>query len=293
GQKGHVAWLANGLKFQEMQLSLQALVRKIGAHPTPDQQRDMTLKHAPLQERIDTFQKQAANFIHATANGEDDSWEDTSAREVYISSEFDGIDKEDDEEEEGITSPLKPQQMQLSEDSLTNSSIDAEHILLHLPANLGQDWCCQNAAEDLVNAELHLRQGQLNDALHHIHIFLGYKSYIFRNDVHPARTQRLKTCAWAEVHAAESTVQHHAWVYMRAWQAIVDLGATSSLFDQYKVLTRQHLSVKTSIIAPQVREQWNKSLPWFWTMDVRRDANVGEWMEDCKPTSLFTLNQGI
>ncbi|KAF8267233.1 hypothetical protein EI94DRAFT_1701133 [Lactarius quietus] len=269
GQKGHVAWLANGLKFQEMQLSLQALVRKIGAHPTPDQQRDMTLKRARLQERIDTFQKQAANFIHAAANGEDDSWEDTSAREVYIGSEFDGIDEEDDEEEEGITSPLKPQQMQSTR--------------LVLPK------CCQ----DLVNAELHLRQGQLNDALHHIRISLGYKSYIFRNDVHPACTQRLKTRAWAEVHAAESTVQHHAQVYMRARQAIVDLGATSSLLDRYKVLTRQHLSVKTSIIAPQVREQRNKSLPWFWTMDVRRDADVGEWMEDCKPTSLFTLNQGI
>ncbi|KAH9026760.1 hypothetical protein EDB85DRAFT_1868785, partial [Lactarius pseudohatsudake] len=26
--------------------------------------------------------------------------------------------------------------------------------------------------------------------------------------------------------------------------------------------------------------QRNKSLPWFWTMDVRRDADVGEWMED-------------
>ncbi|KAF8270242.1 hypothetical protein EI94DRAFT_1798304 [Lactarius quietus] len=242
GQKGHVAWLANGLKFQKMQLSLQALVRKIGAHPTPDQQRDMTLKHAQLQERIDTFQKQAANFIHAATDGEDDSWEDTLAREVYISSEFDGIDEEDDEEEEGITSPLKPQQMQSSEDSLTNSSIDAKHILLHLPANLGQDWCCQNAAKDLVNAELHLRQGQLNDALCHIQISLGYKSYIFRNDVHPARTQRLKTHAWAEVHAAKSTVQHHAQVYMHARQAIVDLGATSSLLDQYKVLVALSLN---------------------------------------------------
>ncbi|KAF8256955.1 hypothetical protein EI94DRAFT_1635730, partial [Lactarius quietus] len=72
----------------------------------------------------------------------------------------------------------------------------------------------------------------------------------------------------------------HAWVYMRAQQAIVDLGATSSLLDQYKVLTQQHLSVSTSIVSPQVRGQRNKSLPWFWTMDVRRDADVGEWMED-------------
>ncbi|KAF8262212.1 hypothetical protein EI94DRAFT_1603313 [Lactarius quietus] len=171
--------------------------------------------------------------------------------------------------------------MQLSENSSTDSSVDAEYIFLHLPANLGRDWCCQNAAEDLVSAEPHLRQGQLNDTLHQIQIALGYKSYIFRNDICPAsRTQRLKTHAWTELHAAESTILHHARVYMRARQAIVDLGATSSLLDRYKVLTRQHLSVSTSIISPQVCGQRNKSLPWFWTMDVRRDANVGEWMED-------------
>jgi hypothetical protein len=58
------------------------LARKIGTHPTPDQQRDITLNCVHLPERIDTFQKQAANFIHAAASGEDDSWAYTSASEV-------------------------------------------------------------------------------------------------------------------------------------------------------------------------------------------------------------------
>jgi hypothetical protein len=75
---------------------------------------------------------------------------------------------------------------------------------------------------------------------------------------------------------------------MRLRQAIVDLGAEAFLLDRYKVLKRQDLNVKTSVIAPQVRGQRNKSLPWFWTMDVRRDANVGEWMEDCKCFSVHT-----
>ncbi|KAH9031510.1 hypothetical protein EDB85DRAFT_1865757, partial [Lactarius pseudohatsudake] len=255
GQKGHVAWLASGLRIREMQLSLQALVRKIGSVPTPDQQRDITLKCARLQEKVDIFQRQAANFINASANDEDDSWEDTSTRETYTGVEFDGIDEEDDDQ-------------------------DADHILLHLPSHLGHNWCNTNAAEDLAKAELCLRQGQLNDSLHHIRISLGHKSYLFRNNVRPARTQRFKTRAWAGVHATESTLQHHAQVYMCARQAIVDLGASTFLLDRYKVLTRQDLSVETSIIAPQVRGQRNKSLPWFWTMDVRRDADVGEWMED-------------
>ncbi|KAF8261037.1 hypothetical protein EI94DRAFT_1429377, partial [Lactarius quietus] len=113
-----------------------------------------------------------------------------------------------------------------------------------------------------------LREGQLNDSLHHIQIGLGYKSYLFRHDVHPARMQRLKTRAWSKVHAVESTVQHHARVYTRARQAMVDLSASDNLLERYKVLKHQHLSVKTSVIAPEVWGQRNTSLPWFWTMDV-------------------------
>ncbi|KAI9431647.1 hypothetical protein H4582DRAFT_1822196, partial [Lactarius indigo] len=279
GHKGHATWLSSGLKIQETQLSLQALERKIGSHPTPDQQRDIALKRARLQERVDTFQKQAANILRASPDSGGDSWDNTPLRERYIGIEFDGIGEGEDDDE-CASSAEEHDQLQVSGNNSTDGSIDAEYIPLHLPSHLGYDWCDKNGAEDLAKAELHLREGQLNDSLHHIRIALGHKSYLFRHDVRPARTQRLKTRAWTEVHAAESTVQHHARVYTCARQAIVDLGAGSSLLDRYKVLRRQDLSVKTSVIAPHVRGQRNKSLPWFWTMDVRRDADVGEWMED-------------
>jgi len=75
GHKGHVAWLASGLKIQEMQygfssllsktsnfntkkicrLSLQALARKIGPHLTPDQKRDIALRCSQLQDKVDSF----------------------------------------------------------------------------------------------------------------------------------------------------------------------------------------------------------------------------------------------
>jgi len=69
------------------------------------------------------------------------------------------------------------------------------------------------------------------------------------------------------VHAIESTVQHHAQVYNHARQAMLDLGANTSLLDQYKVLDHQDWKVDTTIIASDVRGQRNKSLPWFglWT----------------------------
>jgi hypothetical protein len=46
----------------------QAMVRKIGSHPTPDQQRDITVKWAHLQERVDAFQKQVANIFQAASD---------------------------------------------------------------------------------------------------------------------------------------------------------------------------------------------------------------------------------
>jgi hypothetical protein len=243
------------------------------------------LKRARLQEKVDAFQKQAADILQASHDSGDDSWDNTPSREAYIGIEFDGIGDEEDDDELASSA-----EEHLSGNHSTDGSIDAEYIPLHLPSHLGCDWCDENGAEDVAKAELRLREGQLNDSLHHIRISLGHKSYLFRHDVRPARTQRLKTRAWAGVHAAESALQHQARMYTRARQAMVDLGAGSSLLDRYKVLRREDLSVKTSVIAPHVRGQRNKSLPWFWTMDVRRDADVGEWMEDCMCLSVFTMS---
>jgi hypothetical protein len=267
-------------------LHLQAHVRKIGSHPTPNQKKDIALKRSRLQERVDTFQKQAAKFLNTVSSDGDDSWNDASAREVSVGIEFDGIGEGEDDEME--TSPAdvakaaeERHQTQMLEINSSDGHIDAEHSSLHLPSHLGRRWCHSNAAEDLAQAELRLREGQLNDSLHQIRIALGHKSYLFRNEVRPARSQRLKLRAWGDVHDVESTVQHHARVYTRARQAIVDLGAEAFLLERYKVLKRQDLSVQTSVIAPSVRGQRNKSLAWFWTMDVRRDADVRPWMEDC------------
>jgi hypothetical protein len=104
--------------------------------------------------------------------------------------------------------------------------------------------------------------------------------------------QRLKTHAWDEVHAVESTVQNYAWVYTQAQWSLVDLGADASLLDRYKVLRCQDLKIDTTIIAPNVRGQRNRSLPWFWSMDVQRSTTVGAWMNDCKHISFHVYFDG-
>ncbi|KAF8265897.1 hypothetical protein EI94DRAFT_1702128 [Lactarius quietus] len=276
GRERHATWISTGLKIQEMQVSLQALVRKIGSHSTPDQQREVMVKWAQLQERVDTFHKQAANILQAVSEG----GADLPVVESYVGAEFNGIGKEDDDNEHS-SSAEDHDQTHLSGNSAANGCVDAEYISLHLPSHFRCDWCNKNAAEDLAKAELCLREGQLNDSLHHIRMALGYKSYLFRHDVCPARTQKLKTHAWEGVHAVESTVQLHTHVYTHVQQAMVDLGASDNLLEWYKILRWQHLSVKTSVIVPQVRGPQNARLSWYWSMDVRQDTDVEEWMEDC------------
>ena len=283
-QYGFGSILSETRNFDAMispRLSLQALVRNTGANPTPDQETDIVSRRSHLQDRVDAFQKQAASMLHAISNDGDDSWGDDYAREIYSGAEFDGVGEEDDdgldpaadEHYQGGVLAARPH----------DSLINAEHISLHLPSHMGCTWCNENSAQDLADAELRLQVGQLNSSLHYIRIALGHKLYLFRNNIRAARTQRLKMRAWGEVHAVESTVQHHARVYSRARRSIVDLGAEASLLDRYKILERRDLRIDTAVIAPSVRGQRNESLPWFWSMDVRRDTDTGAWMNDCRP----------
>ena len=177
-------------------------------------------------------------MLHAVSDEADDYWGDEHTREAYTGAEFDGIGEEDNDDDRHNSAAEGRYQTQFPRNSCPNGRINAENISLHLPSQLGRSWCNTNAAEDLAKAELRLWEGQLNDSLHHIRIALSHKSYLFRNDVRPARTQRLKTRAWTEVHAVESTVQHHARVYNRARQSMLGLGADASLLDRYKVLER-------------------------------------------------------
>jgi hypothetical protein len=138
----------------------------------PDQQRDIALKRSWLQEKVDTFQKQAASVLNTVSSDGDDSWDDDSAREMYAGVEFDGIGEERNNDEHA--SSAEAEERQSFAYGSPDSCIDAEQIALHLPSHLGRNWCDSNSTEDLARAELRIREGQLNDTLHQICIiFLG------------------------------------------------------------------------------------------------------------------------
>src|SRR5260221_4592148 len=143
-------------------LSLQALARKVGSHPTPDQKKDIALRRSRLQDKVDAFQKQAGSMLHTVSNDADDSWGDDYTRGTYTGAEFDGIGEEEGEEEEdGLDSAAEERyQLQFPRSSRPDGRINAEHISLHLPSHMGHSWCNINSAEDLAKAELRLREGQ-------------------------------------------------------------------------------------------------------------------------------------
>jgi len=62
--------------FETCRLELQAKVRKSG-HSTPDQQQDMLLKRSQLQEKVASFQKEAAKCLTLSSRDGDDFWDDT------------------------------------------------------------------------------------------------------------------------------------------------------------------------------------------------------------------------
>jgi hypothetical protein len=112
-------------------------------------------------------------MLYAVSGDLDDSWGNDFASETYTGVEFDGVGEEEDND--GLDLAANEHH----ERCPTDGRIDAECIPLHLPSNIGQSWCDGNSGKDLVEAELHLHEGQLNDPLCHICIALGHKSYLF------------------------------------------------------------------------------------------------------------------
>ena len=73
------------------------------------------------------------------------------------------------------------------------SGVNAEDVLLFLPSSFEWDWCVRHGHESLANKEATLCYAQATNAIHRIHLTLGFKSALFQNHVHHARTQKTKS----------------------------------------------------------------------------------------------------
>ncbi|KIK73023.1 hypothetical protein PAXRUDRAFT_127159, partial [Paxillus rubicundulus Ve08.2h10] len=153
--------------------------------------------------------------------------------------------------------------------------------ILPLPSNIGANQCRDHGVGHLVDDELCLQQGQANDALHNIQIDLSHRSFLYRTAVRQAKhSQQMKSRAWDAVHHVNTALNVHTVIYHRCCKAMIALGRTPVLLQQYQELKQEHLQSKTIKIDPSVTGTHGENLPWFWTMNT--DLEAGNWMSECE-----------
>ncbi|KIK74421.1 hypothetical protein PAXRUDRAFT_19889 [Paxillus rubicundulus Ve08.2h10] len=59
---------------------------------------------------------------------------------------------------------------------------------------------------------------------------------------------------------------------------MVALGANNDILARYQGLSKDHLKISGTVAEPNARGHKNDTLPWFWSMDVVRDAEANDWM---------------
>jgi hypothetical protein len=59
------------------------------------------------------------------------------------------------------------------------------------------------------------------------------------------------------------------------------LGATEEELAKYRPLRKEQLGITAARIDPALRGTKNSSLAWFWTIDVKRDMEDLDHMDEC------------
>ncbi|KAG1845595.1 hypothetical protein C8R48DRAFT_750720 [Suillus tomentosus] len=253
-RRGAATWLAEGLAIEEAQATLQMDVRKLGHRATDTQRLAIGRRRDTLQWDIDRW----------TAAGAIILGEELGDNDMQIMQPDLLILQEDPEE--AMDAELR--------------AFEPEKAVISLPSNMGLEKCAALGVADIADQELMLRQGQANDALHHIRVHLADKAVIFRKTVRVAKSQVLSTRAWAQVHSVDRAVSINASIYSKCRSQLCRLGADDALLKRYQPLTREHLKVSTAVADPNSRGQRNNVLAWFWSLDVEGDSDSSDWLNE-------------
>lgn len=177
-----------------------------------------------------------------------------------------------------------------------------ERMTIPLPSNLGRGFCSKYGLQTLIETELHLREGQMNDALQGVRLAVGYKSFLYRNSVRKATTHRKKLRSFDEVHQADGIVRGHSRLYSSARKAVVQLteegGADDrlcrtgqKLLEKYEVLKKADIQANTALIEQGVRGVSKLHLSWIWGLNVEGDSKGAIWVEDSGSLCLMILTR--
>ncbi|KAG1907979.1 uncharacterized protein F5891DRAFT_939182, partial [Suillus fuscotomentosus] len=240
-------WISTGLAIEEAQIALLIEVRRIGRRSTETQRLDIACQRDRLQGQIDGFARSALTHLGEGFDADDEP-EDL---------DVDILDDLDDD----------PADFTETSHTWTNSP---ELTVIPLPSNLG----------DLIPLEMSLREGQANDALHNLRIYLCNKAILFRTTVRQANSQALKTRAWSQVTSMQQAVSLHASIYTKTRKQMMKLEPGQDQLQKYKPLLREQLKISTAVGDPNARGQRNESLAWFWSVEVDLGGPDQSWNEE-------------
>ncbi|KAI6145957.1 hypothetical protein BKA82DRAFT_4016123 [Pisolithus tinctorius] len=178
---GSATWIARALKVEQAQI--------MDARATEADWLLISCRQDQVQSQIDALVHGAAQFI-----GND--WQVNPRQRPRSIAPFDGDsnNKTDD--------PFLP-----------DCPGHQEVSNVPLPSYIGVQYFHDMDLGSLVEQEIHLRQGQANDALHELHLALVDKAMIFRTDVWKGGNYKMTTWAWGQISNAEAMVQWHAAIY--------------------------------------------------------------------------------
>lgn len=154
-----------------------------------------------------------------------------------------------------------------SEDEAANVGSNPEKAFLPLPSQLGNHYFEDPIIAALATEEKNLRVKQASEALQQLRLSLGLKSALFKTSVAPAKSQKTKTRAWRGVKTVETNVRRYAKLYRGARQALLRLGAATSVMEKFPDLKKEDLKMSRDVVEENRVGQKSDHVPWIWRID--------------------------
>lgn len=247
-------------------------------YKSDEEQLTLSQKRLQLDRRITKHQTEAAKYVPASAvsilvNGStakiDDDW----------------YDREDPDEVPPVEETFPPSPTFSFTFLNPDDHIFPETRPLLLPSNISKDDRKALHLNDLATKEMALRQGQANDALQAIRLGIGEKSFRFRNQLRPANSKGAKTRAWTLINNAGRKLQQQRLIYLRARQAMIDLGASEGLLKIYQELSHTDMNTSTAVQESNARKQRDAELSWIWRTPGIFTGDEDTFVSECELTS--------
>ncbi|KAI6147871.1 hypothetical protein BKA82DRAFT_4014997 [Pisolithus tinctorius] len=240
---GSATWIAWALKVEQAQIVFAMDTQQMDTRATEADQLLISCWQDQLQSQIDALVHGAAQFIR-------NDWLVNPRQRPRSIAPF---DRDSNDKTDDPFLPDHPGHQEVSN--------------VPLPSYIRVQYFHDMGLGSLVEQEIHLRQGQANDALHELHLALMDKAVIFCTDVQKGGNYKMITQAWGQIFNAEA-------------MQLIALGAGEDILGKYQELNRADLTVSAAIADPNARGHCDDTLAWFWTVDLPWDSAMNDRMSE-------------